>query len=274
MKGVSFGQYYPADSILHRLDPRTKVILAMTYIVCTFLCSTAAGFLVLVISALLIVGISQIPLRMVLRSIRPLLFIIAFTSLMNVFFTQGDTRLTPENWVISIYAEGLWAALFMTLRIVVLILGTSIFLTYTTTPLAMTDALEQLLSPLKKLRFPVHETAMMMSIALRFIPTLSEETDKIMNAQKARGADFSSGGLLQRAKALIPILIPLFVSAIGRAFDLASAMECRCYHGGEGRTRLRVLKYQWFDFATMLLMVGFGVGLFFLNRIGIGYVLH
>ena len=261
MKGVSFGQYYPADSILHRLDPRTKVILAMTYIVCTFLCSTAAGFLVLVISALLIVGISQIPLRMVLRSIRPLLFIIAFTSLMNVFFTQGDTRLTPENWVISIYAEGLWAALFMTLRIVVLILGTSIFLTYTTTPIALTDALENLLGPLKKIRVPVHDFAMMMTIALRFIPTLSDETEKIMNAQKARGSDLSSGSLAKRAKALVPILIPLFVSAINRAFELAAAMECRCYHGGEGRTRLKVLRYRRIDVAAMLVLIVFLAGM-------------
>lgn len=274
MKGISFGQYYPAESLIHRLDPRTKVILAILYIVCTFLCKSAVGFGVLVLSTILLVLLSRIPLRLIIRSMRPMLMIIAFTSVINIFWTKGEHLLTPDGWWLKIYEEGLWNALFMILRITVLIMATSVFLTYTTTPLAMTDALEQLLSPLKKLRFPVHETAMMMSIALRFIPTLSEETDKIMNAQKARGADFSSGGLLQRAKALIPILIPLFVSAIGRAFDLASAMECRCYHGGEGRTRLRVLKYQWFDFATMLLMVGFGVGLFFLNRIGIGYVLH
>ena len=274
MKGISFGQYYPASSLIHRLDPRTKVILAILYIVCTFLCKSAVGFGVLVLSTVLLVLLSRIPLRLILKSMRPMLMIIAFTSIINIFWTKGEHLLTPDGWWLKIYAEGLWNALFMVLRITVLIMATSVFLTYTTTPLAMTDALEQLLSPLKKLRFPVHETAMMMSIALRFIPTLSEETEKIMNAQRARGADFSSGGLLQRAKALIPILIPLFVSAIGRAFDLASAMECRCYHGGEGRTRLRVLKYHWFDFATMLLMVGFGVGVFFLNRIGIGYVLR
>ena len=274
MKGISFGQYYPAESVIHRLDPRTKVILAVLYIVCTFLCKSALGFATLVLSAVILVLLSRIPLSLILRSLRPMLMIIAFTSVINIFWTKGETLLTPENWWIKIYAEGLWNALFMILRITVLIMGTSIFLTYTTTPLAMTDALEQLLSPLKRIRVPVHEFAMMMSIALRFIPTLSEETEKIMNAQKARGADFSSGGLLQRAKALIPILIPLFISAIGRASDLASAMECRCYHGGEGRTRLRVLTYQWFDFVSMLLMVAFGIGLFFLSRVDFGYMIR
>ncbi len=274
MKGISFGQYYPSESVIHRLDPRTKVILAILYIVCVFLCNNALGFAVLLLSALLLVLLSRIPLGLILRSLRPMLFIIAFTSIINIFWTKGTHLLTPEDWWLKIYEEGLWNALFMILRIMVLIMGTSIFLTYTTTPLAMTDALEQLLSPLKKIRVPVHEFAMMMSIALRFIPTLSEETEKIMNAQKARGADFSSGGLLQRAKALIPILIPLFVSAIGRAFDLASAMECRCYHGGEGRTRLRVLKYHAIDWLTLVTMVLFGVGLFFVNRLGIGYTLR
>ena len=274
MKGISFGQYYPAESVIHRLDPRTKVILAILYIVCTFLCKSALGFATLVLSAVLLVLLSRIPMRLIMRSLRPMLMIIAFTSVINIFWTKGETLLTPEGWWLKIYAEGLWNALFMILRITVLIMGTSIFLTYTTTPLAMTDALEQLLSPLKKIRVPVHEFAMMMSIALRFIPTLSEETEKIMNAQKARGADFSSGGLLQRAKALIPILIPLFISAIGRASDLASAMECRCYHGGEGRTRLRVLTYQWFDFVSMLLMVAFGIGLFFLSHVDFGYMIR
>ena len=274
MKGVSFGQYYPTDSFLHRLDPRTKVVLAVLYIVCTFLCKSAVSFAVLLASALLLVILSRLPLRLILRSMRPMLFIIVFTSLINLFMTRGEHLLTPAHWWIKIYEEGVWNAIFMILRIMILILGTSIFLTYTTTPLAMTDALESLLSPLKKIRVPVHDFAMMMSIALRFIPTLSEETEKIMNAQKARGVDFSSGSLVKRAKALIPILIPLFVSAIGRAFDLASAMECRCYHGGEGRTRLRVLKYRAVDFAVMGLMLAFGTGLFFINRIDFGYVLH
>ncbi len=270
MKGFSFGQYYPADSILHRMDPRAKVILGVLYIVCTFLCKNALGFGALLASAILLILVSRIPLKLVLRSIKPLFFIIAFTSVINIFMTKGEHLLTPASWKLQIYEEGLWNALFMVLRIMILITGTSIFLTYTTTPIALTDGLEQLLSPLKKLRIPVHDFAMMMSIALRFIPTLTEETEKIMNAQKARGADFTSGSLLKRAKALIPILIPLFVSAVKRAVELASAMECRCYHGGEGRTRLNTLRYKPSDFLAMLLLVGFGVGLFFLGRLPYG----
>lgn len=274
MKGISFGQYYPAQSLMHRLDPRAKVIMAILYIVCTFICKNVVAFAALGISAILLVLISKIPFRTIIKSIRPLLFIIAFTSLINVFMTKGEHRLTPDSWAIAIYEEGLWNALFMISRIVILIVGTGIFLTYTTTPIALTDALESLLSPLKKFHVPVHDFAMMMTIALRFIPTLSDETEKIMNAQKARGADFNSGSLIKRAKALIPILIPLFVSAINRAFELASAMECRCYHGGEGRTRLKVLRYRAIDFVVILLTVAFGVGLFFLNRSGVGYTMR
>lgn len=271
MKSIAFGQYYPAESPLHRMDPRAKVILALLYIVCTFLCNNVLAFGALLGSALILVLMSRIPLRLILRSIRPLLLIITLTSVINIFMTKGETLLTPADWKVQIYAEGIWNAVFMILRIMVLIIGTGIFLTYTTTPLALTDALELLLAPLKKIRVPVHDFAMMMSIALRFIPTLSEETEKIMNAQKARGANFTSGSLIQRAKALIPILIPLFVSAIGRAFELASAMECRCYHGDEGRTRMRVLKFQATDGLAIGILVLFGVGLFFLNRCGIGY---
>lgn len=273
MKGFSFGQYYPAESLMHRLDPRTKVILTILYIVCTFLCKNLMSFLVLTFSAVILVIISRIPLKLVFRSLRPVLFIVAFTSLINIFMTKGEHLLTPETWKIKIYAEGLWNALFMVLRISVLIVGTGIFLTYTTTPIALTDALEQLLSPLKKLKIPVHDFAMMMTIALRFIPTLTEETEKIMNAQKARGADFTTGNLVKRAKSLIPILVPLFVSAFNRAFELASAMECRCYHGGEGRTRLKVLHYRATDWIAMLMLVAFGVGLLCLNRYGFGYTI-
>lgn len=274
MKGVSFGQYYPAKSLIHRLDPRAKVILTVIYIVCTFLCKNLSGFLALTASAILLIAISKIPFRTVLGSLRAILIIIVFTSVINVFMTKGEHLLTPSGWWIKIYAEGLWNALFMILRISVLIIGTGIFLTYTTTPIELTDAIEQLLSPLKKLKIPVHDFAMMMTIALRFIPTLTEETEKIMNAQKARGADFSSGSLLKRAKALIPILVPLFVSAFNRAFELAAAMECRCYHGGEGRTRLNVLHFRVTDLFAVLILVVFCVGLFFLNRYGFGYTLH
>lgn len=274
MKGISFGQFYPAESMIHKLDPRTKVILAVLYIVCTFLCKNALGFLVLTCSALVLIFLSKIPLKIILRSLRPILIIIAFTSIINIFMTNGEHLLTPESWKIQIYAEGLWNALFMILRISVLIIGTGIFLTYTTTPIALTDALEQLLSPLKKIKVPVHDFAMMMTIALRFIPTLSEETEKIMNAQKARGADFTTGSLIKRAKALVPILVPLFVSAFNRAFDLASAMECRCYHGGEGRTRLNVLNFHAVDWVAISFLLVFGVGLFFLNRLGIGFTMR
>ena len=271
--GISFGQYYPADSLLHRLDPRTKVLMTVLYIVCTFLCRSLLSFAVLAASAIVLVAISRIPIRMILSSLRPILFIIVFTSLINVFMTRGEQLLTPPEWKIKIYAEGIWTAFFMILRISTLIIGTSVFLTYTTTPIALTDALEALLSPLKKIKIPVHDFAMMMTIALRFIPTLSEETRKIMNAQKARGADFTSGSLLRRAKALIPILVPLFVSAFNRAFELAAAMECRCYHGGEGRTRLKVLRFRAVDFVMLVLLVGVGVGLVFLNRNGLGYAM-
>ncbi len=273
MKGFSFGQFYPVDSPIHRLDPRAKVILTVLYIVCTFLCKSLLSFVALLASAILLILLSRIPIKIVVRSMRPILFVILITSVFNLFGTKGEHLLTPEGWWISIYEEGIWNACFMVLRIAVLIIGTGLFLTYTTTPIALTDALERLFSPLKMLHLPVHDFAMIMTIALRFIPTFSAETERIMNAQKARGADFTSGSLLKRAKALIPILIPLFVSAFNRAFDLASAMECRCYHGGEGRTRLKVLRYRPSDFVWILLTVAFGVGLFFLNRIGLGYVM-
>ena len=204
-----------------------------------------------------------------MRALRPVLFILLLTSAINIFMTVGENLLF-SYWIFHVYAEGLWNALFMVIRITSLILTTSIFLTYTTTPIALTDGLEQLLYPLKKLHIPVHDFAMMITIALRFIPTLAEETERIMNAQRARGVDFSSGGLIKRVKSLIPILIPLFVSAFNRAFDLANAMECRCYHGGEGRTRLKVLRYTAWDFVAMAILVGVGVGLVFANRLTFG----
>ena len=272
MKGISFGQFYPADSLMHRLDPRIKVILAIVYIVCTFLCKSLVSFLLLTLSVFCLVLISKIPLKTILRSIRPLLFIIAFTFVINIFWSRGE-QLLAEFWGIRIYAEGIWNAVFMFLRIFALITATGIFLTYTTTPMDLTDALESLLSPLKKLHVPVHVFAMMMSITLRFIPTLMEETEKIMNAQKARGADFTEGGLIKRAKALIPILIPLFVSAINRAMELANAMECRCYHGGEGRTRLHVMHCKARDWAALGAIAVFATGLLLLNLVKIGYAM-
>ena len=209
MMNISLGQYFPANSPIHRLDPRTKVICGILYIVCAFLCRGTVAFGVLVLSALLLILISRIPLRIVLRGIRPILFIMLFTMVINLFLTSGEVVLWNFDWNfihITIYKEGIYNAVFMMIRIVMLILGTSIFMTYTTTPIALTDGIELLLSPLKKIRVPVHEFAMMMTITLRFIPTLIEETEKIIRAQKARGSDFESGGLLKRAKATVRLL--------------------------------------------------------------------
>lgn len=273
MKKIAFGQYYPADSVIHRMDARAKIIATILYIVTVFLCKNVLCFAALALSAVLLVALSRIPLRLVLSTLKPLIVIITLTSVINIFFTKGETLLTPETWKIHIYLEGLWNALFMILRITVLLAATGVFLTFSTTPIALTDALESLLMPLSKLHLPVHDLAMITTIALRFIPTLSEETEKIMNAQKARGADFSSGGLIKRAKALLPVFIPLLSSAFKRADELANAMDCRCYHGGAGRTRLNVPRFRVSDAAIILLVTAFGVGVFFLNRLGIGYTM-
>ena len=272
MKNVALGQYYPSGSVLHRLDPRMKVILAFAYIILTFLAKNAMAFGLLLASAFVLITVSRIPLRIVLGAIKPLLFIMLFTMVINVFFVGGETLLLDWRFI-RIYREGIWQAAFMVVRIFVLIVGTSMLLTYTTTPIMLTDALERLLSPLRVLHLPVHEFAMMMTIALRFIPTLMEETEKIMAAQKARGADFTSGSLLSRARALIPILIPLFVSAFRRADELATAMECRCYHGGEGRTRMTVLHYRAADAVALALMLLFGAVLVLLGCLPIGFSL-
>ena len=272
MKNITLGQYYPAQSPVHALDARIKVILAVLYIVCTFLCKNVLCFAALLVSAIVLLLIARIPVRMVIKSIRPLLFIILFTAVLNLFFAQGE-RVLWEFMRVRIYVEGVYHALFMVVRIVVLILGTGVFLTYTTTPIQLTDALESLLSPLRIIRMPVHEFAMMMSIALRFIPLLSEETDKIMSAQKARGVDFSQGSLIRRAKALVPILIPLFVSSFRRADELATAMECRCYRGGKGRTKMTVPHLRFRDFVALFIMLVFGAGVVLLNHYGIGYTM-
>ena len=270
MSGISFGQYYPAKSLLHKLDPRIKIILTILYIVCSFICKNIISYALLLVSAILLVIIGRVPLRIILKGLKGVLFILLFTAVLNVFWTKGNMLLWQWNFI-AIYVEGLYAALFIMIRISVLIIGTGMLLTYTTTPIALTNAIEDLLSPLKKLHVPVHSFAMMMTIALRFIPTLSEEAERIMTAQKARGADFSSGGLIQRAKALIPVLIPLFVSAFNRAGDLAIAMECRCYNGGDGRTRMNVRRIKFVDFIPLILVIAFGSGLVVLNIVGIGY---
>lgn len=274
MKSIAFGQYYPSNSIMHRLDPRMKIIIAILYIVASFLCQNVFSFILLLASALFLILVSRIPVRIVLKSIKAIIFIMIFTAVLNIFLTK-DTESAPlfSWWIISIYESGLYNAAFIVIRIVSMIIGTGIFLTYTTTPIQLTDALEQLLSPLKIFRAPVHEFAMMMTIALRFIPTIIEETEKIMAAQKARGADFASGSLIKRAKALIPILIPLFISAFRRAGELATAMTCRCYRGGKGRTRLTVLRFTFKDFAALALMILFGAAIIVINIYAHGYTM-
>ena len=250
LRDVTLGQYFPGDSIVHRLDPRTKLVLTILYIVALFLAVDYFSYALMIVVLAACIIVSKIKLRVILRGVKPLIIIIIITGLLNLFYTKGEPIL--EFWIFKITLEGIKRAVFMILRIVMLIMGTFL-LTYTTSPVALTDGLESLLSPLKKLRFPVHELAMMMSIALRFIPTLVEETDKIMSAQKARGANFETGNLFQRAKALLPLLIPLFISAFRRADELAVAMESRCYNGGEGRTKMKALHMSVRDWVALVL---------------------
>ena len=249
LRDITLGQYFPGDSPIHRLDPRAKLIAMICYIVALFLGQWFVTYAVLFLALAAAVKVSTVKPKALLRGLKPVVFILVFTAVLNIFYTPGEAL--ASFWIFTITREGIVHAFFMVVRIIMLITCTFL-LTYTTSPLALTDGLESLLGPLKKLRVPVHELAMMMSIALRFIPTLIEETDKIMSAQRARGADFDSGNLVQRAKALIPLLVPLFISAFRRADELATAMECRCYHGGEGRTRMKQLHYRPGDICFML----------------------
>ncbi|MCI7095656.1 MAG: energy-coupling factor transporter transmembrane protein EcfT [Clostridiales bacterium] len=246
LKDITLGQYFPGNSVIHRLDPRTKLIVLVVYIVALFLAANWVSYALIAAFLLTVIKISTIPPKSIVRGMKPLVMILVFTAVLNLFFTGGETVLV-HFWIVTITAEGLERAIFMVLRILMLISGTFL-LTYTTSPISLTDGLESLMGPLKKLRVPVHELSMMMCIALRFIPTLIEETDKIMSAQKARGADFETGNLVEKAKALIPILVPLFISAFRRADELATAMECRCYQGGEGRTKMKLLRYHLWDY--------------------------
>ena len=241
LSDITIGQYFPGNSLLHRLDPRMKLVLTLFFIVLVFMPQNWWGLLAVILFLAVVVGLSRLPVKLLWRSIKPVLFLVVFTSVLNMLYVRGEGEPLLAFWIIQIYPEGLRTAAFISLRILTLITGSSL-LTYTTTPTALTDAIEYLLSPLKVVKVNAHELAMMMTIALRFIPTLMEETDKIMAAQKARGADLESGGLVQRVKALVPIIIPLFVSSFRRAIDLATAMECRCYQGGEGRTRMKRLR--------------------------------
>ena len=254
---ITLGQFFPGESVIHRLDPRTKIILAIIFIVAVFLASTPLAFLTLLLFTALMIAVSGISFKVILKGIKPIVIVLIFTAIINILMVKGTSEPLVEFWIIQIYKEGIIRAIFMAIRVIILIIGTSTLLTYTTSPIALTDGIESLLSPLKKIKVPVHLFAMMMTIALRFIPTLVEETEKIMNAQKSRGADFSSGGLIKRAKALIPIIIPLFVSSFKRAEELATAMECRCYRGDKNRTKLVKLSYKMRDLCWFLATVVF-----------------
>ncbi len=256
LSDITLGQYFPGNSPIHKLDPRFKIICIILYIVAIFNASDYITLGASVLAAIVIIAVSQLKFKTILKSLKPVAFILVFTAFANIFWTTGEKALF-ELWIIKVYPEGLIFALFTAVRITCLVAGTFVLLTYTTSPVALTDAIERLLSPFKKIGLPVHEFSMMMTIALRFIPTLIEETEKIMNAQKARGADFETGNILKRAKALVPVLIPLFVSAFRRADELAGAMECRLYHGGKGRTRMKIMKAGWLDYTMLLIFALF-----------------
>ena len=266
LKDITLGQFFPGNTLAHRLDPRTKLIFTVLYIVALFCAKSFVSYGVMALWLIVAVQVSKVGYKALVKGMKPVWFIIVFTAVLNIIYIKGTPLVTI--WKFTIYREGVETAAFMILRIAMLIMGTFL-LTYTTSPIRLTDGLERLLSPLKKLHAPVHELAMMMAIALRFIPTLIEETDKIMSAQKARGADFESGGLLQRAKALIPILVPLFISAFRRADELATAMECRCYSGGEGRTKLHVLRFAAADWLVLVLGTVLTGAVIALGRMGL-----
>ncbi|MDD7289705.1 MAG: energy-coupling factor transporter transmembrane component T [Clostridiales bacterium] len=266
LKDITLGQYFPGNSLIHRLDPRSKLIFTVLFIVAIFLCKHLVSYGLVLAVLLILIGISRIQPKAYLKGLKPILFIVVFAAILNLFYTPG-----MPLWSFGIFTitqEGLWKAGFMVLRILML-LACTLLLTYTTSPIVLTDGLERLLRPLKKVNFPVHELSMMMSIALRFIPNLIQETDKIIAAQKARGADFDTGNLMQKAKALIPILIPLFISSFRRAEELAVAMECRCYHGDEGRTRMRQLTMAGRDWVCILFSLVLLAGVCVLRYFGL-----
>jgi energy-coupling factor transport system permease protein len=267
LKDITLGQYFPGKSVIHTLDPRTKLILLVVYIVALFTAVSWISYAVSFLFLAAVIWLSTIPVKAILRGMKPLILILVFTGILNLFFTEGETVLM-NLWVVKITLEGLIRAFFMVTRILMLISATFL-LTYTTSPISLTDGLEALLNPLKKIRVPVHKLSMMMCIALRFIPTLIEETDKIMAAQKARGADFETGKLMERVKALVPILVPLFISAFRRADELATAMECRCYQGGEGRTKMKLLRYQRWDLMAFAVGILLLVAVFLLRSFGL-----
>jgi energy-coupling factor transport system permease protein len=259
LKDITIGQYFPGQSPIHKLDPRIKIIITFIFIVIIFFVRRYTGYAIILVFMAMIIIISTIPVKFILKNLKPLSFIILLTFFINIFFTQGETVIF-KLWILTFTREGLRQGSFMAIRLVFLVTGTSL-LTLTTSPISLTDGIESLLNPLRAIRFPAHELAMMMTIALRFIPTLLEETDKIMKAQMARGADFESGNLYQRAKSLIPLLVPLFISAFRRADELAMAMESRCYRGGENRTRMKVLHVAYRDYIALLVTLVLVLGI-------------
>lgn len=264
IKNITIGQYIPGESFIHKLDPRTKILISILFIVNLFLVKNFTAYVFIFLFIMMMVRVARLSPKYLYKGIKPVFVLILFTAVLNMFVTRGtEDTLLLEFWVLRIYREGVYQAVFMTFRLVFLIMGTSI-LTLTTSPIELTDGIESLLKPFKKIGVPAHELAMMMSIALRFIPTLMDETDKIMKAQMARGADFESTNIIKKAKSLIPLLVPLFISSFRRAEELAMAMEARSYRGGEGRTRMKQLKYETRDFMAfgiffLLVLITFGL---------------
>ena len=272
LRDVTLGQYFPGQSVLHRMDPRIKIVCSILLIVAVFLAKNTASFALLILFTLTLIFVSRIPGKTIFTGLKSIAIVILLTTLLNLFFTKGESKPLLKWGILEIYAEGIWYTCFIFVRIICLLILTSVVLTYTTSPVDLTSGIERLLSPLKKIGLPIHEFAMMMTTALRFIPTLIEETDRIMSAQKSRGADFSSGNLIKRVKALIPVLIPLLISAFRRALELADAMECRCYHGGNGRTRMKEMKMGGRDVCFLLLCAALIAGVILLNRFAVfGY---
>ena len=253
IRDITIGQYYPANSVIHQLDARVKIIVTFLFIVSLFVVNTLMGYVLVTVLLGAVIKISQVPLKFMLRGLKSIMIIIIFTAIINLFLTQGE-QIIWQFGFLKLTKEGIYMAIKMCVRLVLLIVGSSL-LTLTTTPIQLTDGIEYILKPLKKIGVPAHEIAMMMTIALRFIPTLLDETDKIIKAQQARGADFDTGNLLQKAKSMIPILVPLFISAFRRAEELAMAMEARCYHGDENRTRMNVMQLQKRDYTAILCVV-------------------
>ena len=269
IRDITIGQYYPAKSVVHRLDPRVKLICTLLYLISLFLFSSIPGYLVATVFLICVIHISKVPFSYIVKGLKPVIMLLMITVLFNLFLTrQGDVLF--HAWIFTITEGGLRTAVYMAIRLVYLIIGSPL-MTFTTTPNELTDGIEAVLHPLNKIHVPVHEIAMMMSIALRFIPILLEETDKIMKAQLARGADFESGNILQRAKSMVPILVPLFVSAFRRANDLAMAMEARCYRGGDGRTKMKPLRYKSRDYAAYIIVIAYVVAVVAIGR---GVQLH